>query len=250
MRVSIRHTTHYRYDAVGSFAVQRLRLTPFDNPAQRILSWVIEADGIADAAQYVDGFGNRVHLITHSKPYDELTISAFGELDTVDTGGILGSLGELADPRLFLRATPLTKSSAGIDGLSQELPGKDSLDRLHHLLEVIADKVAYVTDATGSGTSAVEAFEAGQGVCQDHAHIFIAAARRREIPARRHRLHASGASSRRSPCLGGSLDCRPWLGRFRSGQPYFDGALRPPRLRLRCGRRGADHRDAARWRPN
>lgn len=184
MHVSIRHTTHYRYDAIGSFAVQRLRLTPSDNPAQRILSWVIEADGIADSAQYVDGFGNRVHLITHSKPYEELTISAFGEVETADTGGVLGNLGESGDPRLFLRATPLTRSSAGIDDLSQELSGKDSLDRLHHLLEAIAEKVAYVTDATSSGTSAVEAFEAGQGVCQDHAHIFIAAARRLEIPAR------------------------------------------------------------------
>ena len=45
MLVSIRHATHYSYDAVGSFAVQRLRLTPFDNTAQRVLSWVIEADG-------------------------------------------------------------------------------------------------------------------------------------------------------------------------------------------------------------
>jgi transglutaminase-like putative cysteine protease len=184
MRISIRHTTHYRYDAVGSFAVQRLRLTPFDNQAQKVLSWAIEADGIGDAAHYIDGFGNRIHLITYSKPYEELTITATGEVDTFDRGGVLGNLGETASPLLFLRATPLTTSSASIDALSDGLPGARMLDQLHYLLESIENRVTYVTDTTNAFTSAVQAFEAGQGVCQDHAHIFIAAARKLAVPAR------------------------------------------------------------------
>src|SRR4051794_40736619 len=98
MHISIRHETHYKYAAVGSFAVQRLRLTPCNNPAQNVLSWTIEAAGIADAAQYVDGFGNRVHLITHCKPYEELTITASGEVETRDQGGVIGNLGEIANP--------------------------------------------------------------------------------------------------------------------------------------------------------
>jgi transglutaminase-like putative cysteine protease len=184
MHISIRHETHYKYDAAGSFAVQRLRLTPADNPAQSVLSWTIEAAGISDAAQYVDGFGNRVHLITHSKPYEELIFVASGEVETVDTGGILGNLGEPANPLLFLRATPLTASSASIDALADGLPAAKMLDRMHYLLEAIAARVVYTTDTTGVGTSATEAFEAGQGVCQDHAHIFIAAARKLDVPAR------------------------------------------------------------------
>ena len=184
MRVSIRHTTHYSYGTVGSFSVQRLRLTPSDNPAQQVISWVIEADGIADSAQYIDGFGNRVHLITHSKPYEELTITAAGEVETFDQGGVLGNLGEAANPLLFLRGTQLTASSASIDALAEGLPAGKMLDRMHFLLEAIADRVTYVTDTTNAMTSAVEAFEAGQGVCQDHAHIFIAAARKLAVPAR------------------------------------------------------------------
>jgi transglutaminase-like putative cysteine protease len=184
MHISIRHETHYRYDAAGSFAVQRLRLTPNDNPAQKVLSWTIEAAGISDAAQYIDGFGNRVHLITHSKPYEELTFIASGEVETVDQGGVLGNLGEPANPLLFLRATPLTASSAAIEVLADGLPAGRMLDRLHYLLEAIAGRVAYVTDATDAATSAGEAFDAGQGVCQDHAHIFIAAARKLAVPAR------------------------------------------------------------------
>ncbi len=184
MLVSIRHTTHYAYDTVSSFAVQRLRLTPSDNQSQKVLSWAIEAEGIEHAATYVDGFGNRIHLITHSRPYETLEITAAGEVETFDRDGMVGKIGEAANPRVFLRATPRTESSAAIDALADEVPERRPLDRLHHLLEAIATRVVYDTDATHSETTAVDAFAAGQGVCQDHAHIFIAATRRLGIPAR------------------------------------------------------------------
>jgi transglutaminase-like putative cysteine protease len=197
MLVSIRHTTSYTYDAVSSFAVQQLRLTPGDNQSQRVISWGIEAEGIEEAATYVDGFGNRVHLITHNKPYETLTITAFGEVETFDRDGVIGNIGEAANPRVFLRATPRTQSSPAIDALADEVRDRRQLDRLHHLLEGIATRVVYVTDTTHSGTSAAEAFAAGQGVCQDHAHILIAAARRLKIPARyvTGYLHVEGEES-------------------------------------------------------
>ena len=184
MLVSIRHATHYSYDAASSFAVQRLRLTPFDNDAQKVRSWAIEAGGMENAAFYIDGFANRVHLLTHTRPYETLRIVAAGEVETEDRGGVVGDLKEAANPLLFLRWTPRTESSPEIDALADALHDRQHLDRLHHLLEAIAERVVYVEDATHHGTSAAEAFAAGQGVCQDHAHIFIAAARRLGMPAR------------------------------------------------------------------
>ena len=54
-------------------------------------------------------------------------------------------------------------------------------------------------------TSAAEAFAAGSGVCQDHAHIFIAAARQLGIPARyvTGYLHMSGRGAARRPTTPG-----------------------------------------------
>ncbi len=184
MLISIRHTTEYSYDAASAFAVQRLRLTPQDNQSQKVLSWAIEADGIDHAASYVDGFGNRVHLISHGRPYETLTIAAAGEVETSDTNGVVGHLGEVANPLIFLRATLRTESSPGIDAMADAVEDRDLLERLHHLMEEIATRVAYDTDATHQETSAADAFATGQGVCQDHAHIFIAATRRLRIPAR------------------------------------------------------------------
>ena len=44
--------------------------------------------------------------------------------------------------------------------------------------------IAYEVGASHPGWGAEEAIAAGRGVCQDHAHVFIACARLAEIPAR------------------------------------------------------------------
>ena len=58
------------------------------------------------------------------------------------------------------------------------------LEGLHALMAEIHARVAYEIGATHAHTTAAEAFADGRGVCQDHAHIFIAAARAVGIPAR------------------------------------------------------------------
>ena len=49
---------------------------------------------------------------------------------------------------------------------------------------MIAERVRYETGKTHSETTIEDALEAGHGVCQDHAHIFVSAARLLGHPAR------------------------------------------------------------------
>jgi len=58
------------------------------------------------------------------------------------------------------------------------------LDRLHALSAVIRETVAYEIGATHAGSTVEQALAAGRGVCQDHAHIFVACARELGVPAR------------------------------------------------------------------
>jgi transglutaminase-like putative cysteine protease len=51
-------------------------------------------------------------------------------------------------------------------------------------MDAIRKNMRFDTDGTDPRTSAPDAFALGHGVCQDFAHIFIAAARHLEIPAR------------------------------------------------------------------
>lgn len=184
MRLGIRHRTTYRYEQTVGYSVQSLRLWPPDYDSQHVSSWRIDAPGIERAASFVDGFGNRVHLITIDKPHSEVSIEVVGEVETRDASGVVAGLRESAPRNLFLRDTPLTQPDERIAKLAGDAAGSDQIGRLHALMRLIHERVEYRIGATQSKTTAAEALAAGAGVCQDHTHIFIAAARVMHIPAR------------------------------------------------------------------
>jgi len=60
----------------------------------------------------------------------------------------------------------------------------DDLERAHRISAAVADAIAYRPGTTHAHTTAAEALGQGEGVCQDHAHAVIAAARVAGLPAR------------------------------------------------------------------
>ena len=58
------------------------------------------------------------------------------------------------------------------------------LDTTEELCLAVAEAVNYEGGTTNVTTTAAEALAAGKGVCQDQTHLFIAAARHLELPAR------------------------------------------------------------------
>jgi transglutaminase-like putative cysteine protease len=184
MLISVRHVTRYRYAEPVTYTIQSLRLTPASFKGQRVLDWEVRAAGAKPALQFRDGFGNIVHLITVNTRHEELAIEAGGTVETQDCNGVVAGLANGAPPRVFLKETAQTKPDGAIHALAEAAQGKDTLDRLHALLGSVRDRVEYVPGATGMHTGAAEALADGRGVCQDHAHIFISAARTLAIPAR------------------------------------------------------------------
>jgi transglutaminase-like putative cysteine protease len=184
MLLSVRHITRYRYAEPVSYSIQCLRLTPLSFMGQRVLDWQVRGGGANPALQFRDGFGNIVHLLTVNARHEELVIEAGGTVETQDCNGVVSDLTKSAPPRVFLRETTQTKPDGAIRALAGSADGNDTLDKLHALLDAVRDRVEYVPGATHTHTSAAEALADGKGVCQDHAHIFIAAARTLAIPAR------------------------------------------------------------------
>jgi transglutaminase-like putative cysteine protease len=86
----------------------------------------------------------------------------------------------------FEKQTDLTRTCAQIRHLAASLNSDPAnyLDTLHELSAAILDAVTYTVGQTDAATTAADAMAAGKGVCQDHAHIFISAARHLGIPAR------------------------------------------------------------------
>lgn len=184
MLIEIGHVTRYTYEIPVRYAVQSIKMTPPSFDGQRVLAWSISAPGIETALSYRDCFGNAAHLITATSEQSETVMITKGLVETRDTAGVVIGIPDLSPLRIFLRHTRLTAADGSIRNLAAEAKGTDCLDRLHQLMNGVRDHVAYETGATREDTTAIEAFANGKGVCQDHAHIFIAAARAIGVPAR------------------------------------------------------------------
>jgi transglutaminase-like putative cysteine protease len=184
MLISIRHVTTYRYAETVNYTIQSLRLTPASFKGQRVIDWSVRTPGSRATLQFEDGFGNVVHLLTINAPHQQLVIEAGGVVETSDCNGVVDGLKHAIPPRVFLKETARTQPNGAIRELAQAAKGADMLGRLHALSGMVRDSVAYVPGMTDSRTGAAEALADGKGVCQDHAHIFIAAARTIGVPAR------------------------------------------------------------------
>jgi transglutaminase-like putative cysteine protease len=191
MRLHIRHETTYTYETPAKRAVESLRLTPRGHDGQFVVNWRIDVDHDVRLAHATDPFGNLVHSFTVEGPLDSLSIVAEGNVETQDTSGTLSGQIERFPPVIFLRDTALTASDAPIRAFADDVAGQangERLDLLHALTVAVKERMHFDVDATDTGTSAIEAFGLRHGVCQDFAHIFIAAARHLGMPAR----YASG----------------------------------------------------------
>ncbi|MEK4032608.1 transglutaminase family protein [Methylocystis sp. IM3] len=185
MRIRIRHETTYRYLKPAKSVIQHLRLTPRNFDGQHVKNWRIEVDRDCRLTSAEDAFGNILHRFTADGPLDSITTTVEGEIATFDTAGVASGALERFPPALYMRQTPLTAPSAEILDFARETArGGDDLSRLHALLAAIYAEMNFDTDATHAATTAVEAFDARKGVCQDFAHLFIACARAIDAPAR------------------------------------------------------------------
>jgi transglutaminase-like putative cysteine protease len=184
MRLNIVHKSEYSYDAPVQYGLQRLHQTPKTRPGQTVLGWRTELDGAHLEVSYQDHLDNQTDLISVAPNVHNITITAAGEVETEDLSGIVGRHTGYAPLWLFLRDTPLTTQTSALRALARAVPKSDGIDTMHHLMALIADRVEYGTGATDTGTTADEALAAGRGVCQDHTHIFVTAARILGYPAR------------------------------------------------------------------
>jgi transglutaminase-like putative cysteine protease len=184
MLIGVRHLTRYSYDVPVSYTVQSVRLTPAPFKGQRVVDWRVRVAGCERPLQFTDGFGNAVHVVAINAPHREVVIEAGGTAETEDCNGIVAGLGNAIPPRVYSRVTPQTRPDAAICELARSVERKDPLEQLHALAGVVRARVDYVPGITNAHTEAAEALADGKGVCQDHAHIFIAAARSLGVPAR------------------------------------------------------------------
>ncbi|MDI9333608.1 MAG: transglutaminase family protein [Cytophagales bacterium] len=187
MRLIIHHNTHYHYEDAPKHLIQLLRLSPREDAHQRVINWHISTPG--KQTLFKDAFGNLTHTHMLSSPLPDVHLQVSGIVDVAAL--VMGVVPDdhrthTVPAMTYLVPTPLTTSFSAIDELAQSaLPhgmhtGIDALV----LARAICQAVLYRAGNTDVTSTAKQAFELASGVCQDHAHVMIAACRSLLVPAR------------------------------------------------------------------
>ncbi len=181
----ISHKTTYQYEDPVDYALQQLRLTPKTRPGQKVLNWNTKLIGAKPELGFEDAHANYVQLISFIPGSRTISLECSGEVEVRNMNGIFGDHLGFMPLWMFERATALTKPGPLVHDLVQGLSHDDTdLGKLHSLSAAILDKVAYRPVSSSVTSSSEDILEAGQGVCQDHAHVFVTAARAMGFPAR------------------------------------------------------------------
>lgn len=185
MRLTVAHSTTYRFERPVRSVIQSHRLVPSSHEGQQVRAWAVSAEGAVFGAFHRDGAGDQIRTMSLAGPLTEFRIEVKGEIETSGQDGILRGLAERIPPACYLRPTDFTAPTEEIRALASKADGQTNpLDTAHALAHLVADAIAYTPGSTHAHTTAAEALSEGVGVCQDHAHVLIAAARARQMPAR------------------------------------------------------------------
>jgi transglutaminase-like putative cysteine protease len=177
MKLNVTHTLACALPA-PSRAVEHVLLTALSTPQQRVERWSIEMPGFADAATFRDGFGNKAHLVSQTKPGETLVVTVTGTVETIDKAGVLGRLEYDPPAPVFRRPTAQTKVDAELLDDIDTSAGRIAV--LHEIMGRVHER----RNATQSQTLAGQSQSQGSNAPADFALPFIAAARALDIPAR------------------------------------------------------------------
>lgn len=186
MRLLVDHHTDYAFSEPQRRLVQLLRMTPVNYAAQTVMRWHIDVDCDARLRQHRDGFGNRVTMLYIDGPVEKVALQVSGEVLTEDKSGVIADAPEPLPAKAFLRNTPLSQADPAIRKFADDIhrTKSDPLDRMHLLMSRLLEEIRFEPTLDAVERDAATAFSASKGVCQDHAHIFCAAARAMGVPAR------------------------------------------------------------------
>jgi len=175
----IEHTTEFAYDGPIAEAYTELRLRPLEGGGQHCSAFRLATDPPAlRVREYRDPFGNGVHHFDVLEPHESLTVTAASEVWTPESPRGDRRAPTPLELHDYLHPTSYTPISPAI----RELAG-DRADA-RGLMSTVHGRLAYERGATDVQTQADEVLALGRGVCQDFAHVLLAACRCVGIPAR------------------------------------------------------------------
>jgi transglutaminase-like putative cysteine protease len=186
MLIKVEHTTSFTYAARISEAYTELRVRPLSGGGQHCTSFRLVTDppGVRVRA-YRDRLGNHVQHLEVLEDHDRISITALSE---VSTPAVFSDLARDPSPLQsydYLGPTEYAPFSKPLLELSAAAEGEGTeTERAVQVMRMVRSLLVYEGGATDVMTRADAALALGRGVCQDFAHVMLAACRRAGIPSR------------------------------------------------------------------
>jgi transglutaminase-like putative cysteine protease len=237
----VRHVTTYAYEETASVCHNELRLLPRPTPRQTVHAGsVTVVPRPALQLDDVDWFGNPMTFLTLQEPHARLTITATSEVSVspavppaaLDTPAWeVVREGVAADRSAAgLRALEMTLPSPGVQwdddvrafAATSFPPARPVLDGALDLMHRIHAGFAYAPAATTVSTPVEHVLRHRRGVCQDFAHLALAALRSLGLPARYVSGYLVTKPPPGQPKLQGADASHAWLALFVPGHGWID----------------------------
>lgn len=202
MKFEISHRTFYRYSSPVVLSQHLLHMSPRDAPHQTVRrhSLLVEP-APASRAHGEDSFGNRYVVLEIEQLHRELVLQARSSVETrrrafarfdhgvawndldAHVNVLNGDALAVAQHRCASRLTPPSREIADYAAPSLA-PGRPVLDGAMDLTRRIYADFEFDPTSTDVSTPISEVLATRRGVCQDFAHLSLAALRAHKIPAR------------------------------------------------------------------
>ena len=194
MLLQIRHVTGFSYDGAADSSYNEVRMTPLTLDRQRVVASSLEVTPYALQSTYRDYFGTIVTTFDLHDRHRQLEVVAEATVETFrhdDAGPALdvATLGTAPwNDQLVEYLAPTSRTSMShevLDEFRETVAGfVDPKDVADAALSLVAERMRYVRGATLVSSTAQEAWDQGEGVCQDLTHVTIALLRSAGVPSR------------------------------------------------------------------
>jgi transglutaminase-like putative cysteine protease len=240
MKLRVEHTTVLTYDEPIVEGYTELRLRPREGEGQQLLAFALATDPHAPFHIYRDRYGNEVSHFDLLAPHERLVVTARSEVETATAAPSERAMS-LLDRFDFLAPTDYAPFTDALRALAEPCGAEgDAFATAHRVLWTVRRHLRYESGSTDVTTSADEALARGVGVCQDFAHLTLAACRVLGVPSR----YVSGYVF--APGSATSAASHAWVDVFADRQgwlsldPTHDRAQGPEYVRVAVGRDYAD----------
>lgn len=183
MRYRVHWETTYTYPVAAVSLHTELRVLPADRAGQRLIDGSITLEPHAQLHALVDAWGNRYHHADFATPVERLSIAMAADVDTADEPVAEPPLPPLLE-RMLIQHTARTPRHPAICALAERVDDHSPLALALGISDRIAERCVFEVGQTDVSATALDFLQQGRGVCQDFAHLLIAALRSRGVAAR------------------------------------------------------------------